>query len=79
MNEYLLITWTDSAPAEDGRAEAARDRGGQLLAAGPVHDAGERPALASVPGASDRLLRPLLDEQAMVSVVAVIDLPEARS
>ena len=79
MNEYLVTTWTDSVPAEDGRAEAARDRGGQLLAAGPVHDAGERPALASVPGASDRLLRPLLDEQAMVSVAAAIDLPEARS
>ena len=49
MNEYLVITWTDSVPAGDGRAEAARDRGGQLLAAGPVHGAGElrsRPALA---------------------------------
>ena len=79
MNEYLVTTWTDSVPAEDGRAEAARDRGGQLLAAGPVHDAGERPALASVPGASDRLLRPLLDEQAMVSAAVAIDLPEARS
>ena len=79
MNEYLVTTWTDSVPAEDGRAEAARDGGGRLLAAGPVHDAGERPALASVPGASDRLLRPLLDEQAMVSVAAAIDLPEARS
>ena len=79
MNEYLLITWTDSAPAEDGRAEAARDRGGQLLAAGPAHDAGERPVLASVSGASDHLLRPVLDEQAMVSVAAAIDLPGARS
>ena len=79
MNEYLVTTWTDSVPAEDGRAEAARDGGGRLLAAGLVHDAGERPVLASVSGASDRLLRPLLDEQAMVSVVAVIDLPEARS
>ena len=79
MNEYLLITWTDSAPAGDGRAEAARDRGGQLLAAGPAHDARERPVLASVSGASDRLLHPLLDEQAMVSVPAAIDLPEARS
>ena len=79
MNEYLVITWTDSAPAEDGRAEAARDRGGQLLAAGPAHDAGERPVLASVSGASDHLLRPLLDEQAMVSVAAAIDLPEAWS
>ena len=49
MNEYFVITWTDSVPAGDGRAEAARDRGGQLLAAGPVHGAGElrsRPALA---------------------------------
>ena len=79
MNEYLVITWTDSAPAEDGRAEAARDRGGQLLAAGPAHDAGERPVRASVSGASDHLLRPVLDEQAMVSVPAAIDLPEARS
>ena len=79
MNEYLVTTWTDSVPAEDGRAEAARDRGGQLLAAGLVHDAGERRVLASVSGASDGLLRPVLDEQAMVSVAAVIGLPEARS
>ena len=79
MNEYLVTTWTDSVPAEDGRAEAARNRGGQLLAAGPVHDAPERPVLASASGASDRLLRPVLDEQAMVSVAAVIGLPEARS
>ena len=79
MNEYLLITWTDSATAEDGRAEAARDRGGQLLAVGPAHDARERPVLASVSGASDRLLHPLLDEHATVSVAAAIDLPEARS
>jgi len=78
MNEYLVTTWTDSVPAEDGR-EAARDRGGQLLAAGPVHDAGARPVLASVSGASDRLLRPPLDEQAIVSVAVAIDLPEARS
>jgi hypothetical protein len=51
MNEYLVITWTDSVPAGDGLAEAARDRGGQLLAAGPVHDAPEldsRPAPAGL-------------------------------
>jgi len=51
MNENLVITWTDSGPAEDGLAEPARDSGGQLLAAGPVHDAGEldsRPAPAGV-------------------------------
>ena len=78
MNEYLVTTWTDSVPAEDGR-EAARDRGGQLLAAGPVHHAAERRVLASVSGASDRLLRPPLDEQAIVSVAVAIDLPEARS
>src|SRR6516225_748109 len=41
MNEYLVITWADSVPAGDGLADAARDRDGQLLAAGPVHDAGE--------------------------------------
>ena len=79
MNEFLVITWTDSVPAEDGRTEAARDRGGQLLAAGPVHHAAERRVLASVSGASDRLLRPPLDEQAIVSVAVAIDLPEARS
>jgi len=38
-----------------------------------------RRVLASVSGASDGLLRPVLDEQAMVSVAAVIGLPEARS
>src|SRR5215831_4646169 len=51
MNEYLVITWADSVPVEDGRADAARDRGGQLLAAGPVHDASEldsRPAPAGL-------------------------------
>src|SRR5215831_20684101 len=51
MNEYLVITWADSVPVEDGRAEAARDRDGQLLAAGPVHDASEldsRPAQAGL-------------------------------
>ena len=79
MNEYLVITWTDSVPAGDGRAEAAREGGGQLLAAGPVHGAGERPVLASVPGAPDRLLRPLLAGQAMPSVAAALDLPAARS
>jgi hypothetical protein len=79
MNEYLVTTWTHSVPPEDGRADAARDRGGQLLAAGPVHDAGERRVLASVSGAWDRLLRPLLAEQAMVSVAAAIDLPETWS
>ena len=49
MNEYLVITWAESVPAGDGLADAARDRDGQLLAAGPVHGAGElrsRPALA---------------------------------
>ena len=47
MNEYLVITWAESVPAGDGLADAARDRDGQLLAAGPVHDASEldsRPA-----------------------------------
>ena len=47
MNEYLVITWADSVPVGDGLADAARDRDGQLLAAGPVHDASEldsRPA-----------------------------------
>jgi hypothetical protein len=47
MNEYLVSSWTDSVPVEHGLADAARDTGGQLLAAGPVHDASEldsRPA-----------------------------------
>jgi len=51
MNEYLVITWTDTVPVEDGLAEAAWNRGGQLLAAGTVHDASEldlRPAPAGV-------------------------------
>ena len=51
MNEYLVITWTDSVSVKDGLAEAPRDGDGQLLAAGPVHDAGEldsRPAPAGV-------------------------------
>ena len=51
MNEYLVITWTDSVPVKDGLAEAARDRAGHLLAAGPVYDASEldsRPAPAGL-------------------------------
>ena len=51
MNEYPVISWADSVPAEDGLAEAARDGSGQLLAAGPVNSAGEldsRPAPAGV-------------------------------
>ena len=51
MNEYLVITWTDSVPVKDGLAEAARDRGSQRLAAGPVHGTAEldsRPAPAGV-------------------------------
>jgi hypothetical protein len=51
MNEYLVITWADGVPAEDGLAAAAREGGGQLLAAGPVYDASEldsRPAPAGL-------------------------------
>ena len=51
MNEYLVITWTDSVPVKDGLAEAARDRGSQRLAAGPVLGTAEldsRPAPAGV-------------------------------
>jgi hypothetical protein len=51
VNEYLVIAWADSVPVEDGLADAARDRGGQLLAAGPVLDASEldsRPAPAGL-------------------------------
>jgi len=51
MNEYLVITWTDSVPVRDGLAEAPRNGDGQPLAAGPVHGAGEldsRPARAGV-------------------------------
>jgi hypothetical protein len=53
MNEYLVIIWANSVPAEDGLAEAARDGGGQLLAAGlrrsprpssPAHPAATGPA-----------------------------------
>jgi hypothetical protein len=51
MNEYLVITWTDSVPVKDGLAEPARNNGGQPVAVGPVHDAGEldsRPAPAGL-------------------------------
>jgi hypothetical protein len=51
MNEYLVITWTDSVPVEDGLAKAAREGGGQPLAARAVYVAGEpdsRPAPAGV-------------------------------
>jgi len=51
MNEHLIIIWTDTEPVEDGLVDAARAQGGQLLAAGPVHDVSEldsRPAPAGL-------------------------------
>ena len=56
MNEYLVITWADSVPVEDGLADAARDRGGQLLAAGPGHHQGTHDIQPRPPGrpGSDR-------------------------
>lgn len=40
-NEHFLIIWTDTIPSEHGLADGAREHGGQLLAAGPVHDVSE--------------------------------------
>lgn len=51
LNQSLVIVWTDREPAEGGLADAARERAGQLLAAGPVHDVSEldsRPAPAGL-------------------------------
>jgi len=51
MNEHLIIIWTDTEPVEDSLVDAARAQGGQLLAAGPVHDVSEldsRPAPAGL-------------------------------
>jgi len=41
MGDYVII-WTDSVPAGDGLATTARARGGELLAAGQVHDVSEQ-------------------------------------
>src|SRR5215472_4277199 len=51
LNNYFLITWTDTEPVDDGLAAAARAHAGEILAAGPVHDVSEwdsRPAPAGL-------------------------------
>jgi len=42
VNEHFVIAWTDSPPIAGGLAAVAEAQGGQLLAAGPVHDVSER-------------------------------------
>lgn len=39
-NDYVVI-WTDTSPLADGLDDAALLQGGQLLAAGPIHDVSE--------------------------------------
>jgi uncharacterized protein (DUF1330 family) len=51
INDYFVVIWTDSVPAEGRLGGAARARTGQLLAAGPVYDVSEqdsRPAPAGM-------------------------------
>jgi hypothetical protein len=70
INDYFVVIWTDSVPAEGRLSGAARARAGQLLAAGPVYDVSEqdsRPAPAGMvvarfadAGNAATLVRPLL-------------------
>ena len=50
LNDYFIIMWTDREPVEDGLADAAQAQGGQLLAAGPVHDVSEQNSRAAPAG-----------------------------
>jgi len=41
INAFLVVVWTDSPPSPDGLEDVARSRGGQVLAAGAVHEVSE--------------------------------------
>lgn len=45
-----IIAWTETVPAEAGLADTAHAQGGELLAAGPVHDVSERDSRAAPAG-----------------------------
>ena len=49
LGDYVVV-WTDGVPTTKGLAAAARAHGGELLAAGPVHDVSERDSRAAPGG-----------------------------
>jgi uncharacterized protein (DUF1330 family) len=46
----FVIVWTDTMPRTNGLAETAHPHGGELLAAGPLHDTSERDSRAAPAG-----------------------------
>jgi len=49
LADYVIV-WTDTVPRTKGLADTAEGHGGELLAAGPVHDVSERDARAAPAG-----------------------------
>jgi uncharacterized protein (DUF1330 family) len=49
LADYVIV-WTDGVPAGEGLASTARAQGGELLAAGPVHDVSEPDSRAAPAG-----------------------------
>src|SRR5262249_18458006 len=49
LADYIIV-WTDTVPNANGLANTAHAHGGELLAAGPVHDVSERDARAAPAG-----------------------------
>jgi uncharacterized protein (DUF1330 family) len=49
LTDYVIV-WTDSVPRANGLGESARAQGGELLAAGPVHDVSEPDSRAAPAG-----------------------------
>src|SRR5262245_41072307 len=55
LADYVIV-WTDAVPRTNGLADSAQGHGGELLAAGPVHDVSERDAREAQPDWSSRAL-----------------------
>jgi hypothetical protein len=49
LGDYVII-WTEGVPTTKGLAATARAQGGELLAAGPIHDVSERDSRAAPGG-----------------------------
>jgi uncharacterized protein (DUF1330 family) len=49
LGDYIII-WTEGVPGADSLAKTVRAQGGELLAAGPIHDVSERNARATPSG-----------------------------
>src|SRR5262249_35048567 len=49
LGDYIII-WTEGVPVVDGLASTVRAHGGELLAAGPVHDVSEQDSRSAPAG-----------------------------